>query len=155
MWNYIWDMSVWAVCLEEYVETHLACGVTESSSVSGGDITFARPVECCMPGLSIEYGRDPGSASRGEPFSAAENDTTRGEPGCPGAGLRFTELDGEDIGIFEAWLRKAEKEGTLICARDVCLRTAVESCCACAGWRGSRRAEPGRKGGGGLAEEAE
>lgn len=111
-------------------------------------MTLVNPVGCLMAGLSIEYGRDGGSASRGEPFSAAEKETTRGED-CdwPGAGFRLVAVEGEEIGMPDTWLRKAEKEGTAMLARDVCLRGPVDADCCC-------EAEPGRKGGG-LAEELE
>jgi len=51
---------------------------------------------------------------RGDAFSAAEKETTRGDASCPGAGLRLIVLAGEARGMLEAWLRKAEKEGTLM-----------------------------------------
>ena len=106
-----------------------------------------------MAGLATEYGRDPGSARRGEAFSAAENETTRGEDcDCPGAGFRLVVLlAGDETGMFETWLRKAEKEGTAMCASEVCLRTPWDDCSDC---NGSRDAEPVRRGGG-LAEELE
>lgn len=110
----------------------LPCGVV-SSSVKGGEMTLARPVFCLIAGLSNEYGRDPGSASRGEAFSTAEKETTRGEDcAWPGTGLRPMLLEGDETGMLEVWLRKAEKEGTAMLARDVCLRTpAVEEACCC------------------------
>lgn len=94
-----------------------------------------------MPGLASEYGRDPGSTRRGDAFSAAEKETTRGEA-CdwPGAGLRRTALEGEETGMPETWLRKAEKEGTAMLASEVCLRDAAEEAA-------------GRRGGGWAEEE--
>ena len=59
-------------------------------------------------------------------------------------------LAGEETGMLETWLRKAEKDGTAMLARELCLRTPEDDCCCCCCWD----TEPGRKGGG-LAEELE
>lgn len=66
-------------------------------------MTLPSPVSCLIAGLAREYGRDPGSTSRGEAFSAAEKETTRGED-CdwPGAGFRLTLLaEGDEMGMLE------------------------------------------------------
>ena len=65
--------------------------------------------------VSKDNGLSVGSASRGEAFSARENDAARGERnGRKGRGLRF---EGDDIGMLEACDLNAEKLGMVICVR--------------------------------------
>lgn len=91
---------------------------------------MARPRDCCGNGLSRDSGRRPGSASRGDAFSAREKDAALGERrGWNGAGLRFATL-GDKTGMLDACDRNAEKLGMAICASDACFLTVC--CCACA-----------------------
>lgn len=88
-----------------------SCGEGGSSS------TLARPLDRCM-GLSSESGRTPGSARRGDAFSATESEGALGE--CAWKGRFF--LAGDETGMLEACDRKAEKEGTVILERELVLR---------------------------------
>lgn len=75
---------------------------------------YASPLGCRGNGLSRESGREAGSAMRGEACSAAEKEVGRGE-GCSEV-LCLVAV----TGMPEVCERKAEKEGTEICAREVC-----------------------------------
>ena len=77
-----------------------------------------RPLACCKPGLSSENGLEAGSAVRGEPFSAMESDSGRGDGSGKGSGL-FVPLLGDRTGMLETLDRKLLNEGMLIFAREV------------------------------------
>lgn len=98
------------------------------SSLSGGEITSANVLVCCSTGLSAESGLELGSTSRGEAFCVTDNDAAL-ERCCPcnGAGVCLSTL-GDETGILDTCERKAEKEGTDLCARDVRSRTPGYVC---------------------------
>jgi hypothetical protein len=96
------------------------------SSVSGGVRMYASPLGCRGSGLSKDSGLLTGSASRGEACSAAEKDVGRGEGSKEPCCLLAV------VGMPDVWERKAEKDGTVIWAREDCFFTpAWEFDCTC------------------------
>jgi len=101
------------------------------SSVSGGVRMYASPLGCRGSGLSNDSGLLTGSASRGEACSAAEKEVGRGEGSSEPCCLVAV------VGMPDVCERKAEKEGTVICAREDCFFTpAWEFDCGCNWERG-------------------
>ena len=96
------------------------------SSVRGGETTLANPLGCWGTGLSSESGRELGSASRGDAFSVTDSEGALGECAWKAAGFGLAVLD--EIGMLETCERKAEKEGTEICANELCFRAACGTC---------------------------
>ena len=94
-----------------------------ASSVKGGDRIPATPLSCGGTGLSRENGLDPGSTSRGEPFSANDCDIGRPESGR-GNGFCLDIL-GETVGILDTCERNFENDGTSTLAKDGCGRIDV------------------------------
>lgn len=78
---------------------------------------YASPLGCRGKGLSKDNGLLTGSTNRGEACSAAEKEVGRGEGSSEVCFLVAV------MGMPEVWERKAEKEGTVICAREVCFFT--------------------------------
>jgi hypothetical protein len=78
---------------------------------------YASPLGCRGSGLSKDSGLLTGSARRGEGCSAAENEVGRGEGSSELWCLVAV------AGMPDVWERKAEKEGTVICAREDCFLT--------------------------------
>lgn len=80
----------------------------------------ASPLGCRGRGLSKDSGREAGSTRRGEACWAVGNEVGRGEGRSE---LRFLEV--ALTGIPDVCERKAEKEGTKICAREFGFFTAA------------------------------
>lgn len=87
----------------------------------------------------MEYGREAGSASLGEAFSARENDAARGvcvgwNADCVGWQRGVAALgDGDGAGMLEACCWNARKLGTEMWAREACFLTAGWGDCRCGG----------------------
>ena len=98
------------------IEPYLSRFPTDSS-VSGGVRMYASPLGCRGSGLSKDSGLLTGSARRGEACSAAVNEVGRGEGSSELCFLVAV------VGMPDVCERKAEKEGTVICAREDCFFT--------------------------------
>jgi hypothetical protein len=105
--------GLWNACKST---TYLSRFPTDSS-VSGGVRMYASPLGCRGSGLSKDSGLLTGSARRGEACSTAENEVGRGEGSSELCFLVAV------VGMPDVCERKAEKEGTVICAREDCFFT--------------------------------